>query len=74
MQIIWHGQSFFEIAVKSADNVEAKIVIDPYDESIGLKPPKTTADILLISHQHADHNNTKTITSLVISKGIVALE
>lgn len=62
MQITWHGQSFFEIAVKSADNIETKIAVDPYDESIGLKLPKITADILLVSHQHTDHNNAKAIT------------
>lgn len=61
MQITWHGQSFFEIVVKSTNNTETKIVIDPYGDGIGLKPPKTTADVLLISHQHTDHNNVKVV-------------
>jgi len=61
MQIIWHGQSFFEIAIKSTNNVETKIAIDPYGENIGLKLYKIAADILLISHQHSDHNNAKAI-------------
>jgi L-ascorbate metabolism protein UlaG (beta-lactamase superfamily) len=34
-------------------------VIDPFDESIGLKLPKLDADILLITHNHPDHANTK---------------
>ena len=61
MQIIWYGQSFFQILTqKSKDNV-VKIVIDPFDEKIGLKPPSLEADILLITHNHSDHNNAKAI-------------
>lgn len=52
MNIIWHGQSCFTI--KSKDKL---IVIDPFDKKIGLKEPKLTADILLVSHQHPDHSN-----------------
>ena len=61
MQIIWKGQSFFQILVsKNKENV-VKIAIDPYDEQIGLKPPVCEADILLITHSHYDHNNVKTV-------------
>lgn len=52
MNIIWHGQSCFTI--KSKDKI---IVIDPFDKKIGLKEPKLTADILLVSHEHSDHSN-----------------
>lgn len=52
MNIIWHGQSCFSI--KSKDKT---IVIDPYSNKIGLKEPKLTADILLVSHEHSDHSN-----------------
>ena len=62
MNIIWHGQSFFEIVTKDKENKELKIVIDPFDESIGLKVPKTEARILLITHQHSDHSNKKAIS------------
>ena len=61
MNIVWHGQSFFEIAVKSRENGETIIVIDPFDQSIGLRVPKITADILLVTHNHPDHNNVKAI-------------
>jgi L-ascorbate metabolism protein UlaG (beta-lactamase superfamily) len=57
MEIIWHGHSFFEIQSK-----KIKIAIDPFDEKIGLLPPKIKADILLISHNHYDHNNKKIIS------------
>jgi L-ascorbate metabolism protein UlaG (beta-lactamase superfamily) len=56
MNIIWHGQSCFTI--KSKDKT---IVIDPYSSKIGLKEPKLTADILLVSHEHSDHSNTSIV-------------
>lgn len=34
-------------------------MIDPYDPSIGLKMPTIEADIVLSTHDHADHNNIK---------------
>jgi L-ascorbate metabolism protein UlaG (beta-lactamase superfamily) len=38
------------------------IVTDPHDgKSIGIKPPHTKADIILISHDHFDHNNPKAV-------------
>jgi len=38
------------------------VVCDPYtDGKIGLKLPKTSADLVLSSHSHNDHNNTKSI-------------
>ncbi len=60
MIITWFGQSCFEIKdKKKLDNIS--IVIDPFDESIGLKVPKIKADILIISHSHKDHANKKAI-------------
>lgn len=32
------------------------IVTDPYDESVGFKMPRVTADIVTVSHHHQDHN------------------
>jgi L-ascorbate metabolism protein UlaG (beta-lactamase superfamily) len=60
MQIIWHGHSFFQILIPRKET-SVKIAIDPYDEQIGLKPPSLEADILLITHNHHDHNNIKAI-------------
>lgn len=57
MKINWHGQSLFEITSKPQQNSEVKIVIDPFDKSLGLSVPKMEADILLITHQHYDHSN-----------------
>jgi len=60
MTIIWHGHSFFQILIPRKET-SVKIAIEPYDEQIGLKPPSLEADILLITHNHHDHNNIKAI-------------
>jgi len=60
-KIIWAGQSCFQIEVSNSRDHEADIVIDPYDEETGLKMPSLSADILLVSHQHHDHNNIKAV-------------
>lgn len=62
MKIVWHGQSLFELIAKSKQNDEIKIVIDPFDESLGLKVPKLEASILLVSHDHHDHSNVKAVS------------
>jgi L-ascorbate metabolism protein UlaG (beta-lactamase superfamily) len=59
MEIVWQGQACFQIL--TGKNKETTIVIDPFSEKIGLRLPKIRADILLVSHQHFDHNNTKGI-------------
>jgi L-ascorbate metabolism protein UlaG (beta-lactamase superfamily) len=60
-KITWAGQSCFQIAISNGKDNIASIVIDPFDEKIGLKPPNFEADILLISHNHHDHNNIKMV-------------
>jgi len=62
MKIIWHGQSLFEIITLAKQNGETKIVIDPFDEKLGLRVPRLSADILLTSHQHYDHCNIKAVS------------
>jgi L-ascorbate metabolism protein UlaG (beta-lactamase superfamily) len=59
MQIIWHGQSLFEITSSRGKNNEVKIVIDPFSPEIGLRFPKLEADIVLVTHEHSDHSNPK---------------
>ena len=61
MQIIWRGQSCFQIISVQGKNGYVNIVIDPFDERIGLRVPKLEADILLITHDHYDHNNVKAV-------------
>lgn len=61
MQIIWKGQSFFQIISSRGKNSIVNLAIDPFDETSGLRVPSLEADILLVSHQHPDHNNLKAI-------------
>jgi len=37
------------------------MVFDPFQKTIGLTPPAGEAQIVLISHDHSDHNNTKSL-------------
>ena len=56
MRITWHGHSCFEVK----DRVT--VVTDPHDgKSIGVKPPVVRADIVLISHEHFDHNCSRIV-------------
>ncbi|MFH1822373.1 MAG: MBL fold metallo-hydrolase [Patescibacteria group bacterium] len=60
MIISWLGQSCFKIQDKiSSDGIT--VVTDPFDKSIGLKPPSFEADIVTVSHDHFDHNNIKSL-------------
>lgn len=57
MQISWHGLSCFEITIK-VNHKEVKIITDPYQNTTGLRFPKTfDADIVLLSHDEEDSNN-----------------
>ena len=58
-KLVWAGQACFQISVSNGKDHEATVVIDPFDEKIGLKVPNFSADILLVTHNHHDHNNIK---------------
>jgi L-ascorbate metabolism protein UlaG (beta-lactamase superfamily) len=60
MQIIWKGQSCFQIVTQKSKN-PVNIVIDPFSPEIGLRPPSSPADIVLITHDHPDHNNAEAV-------------
>ncbi len=52
MEISHIGHSCFKIKGKNTT-----IVIDPYDpKKVGYKLPKLEADVVLLSHKHADHS------------------
>jgi len=61
MQITWKGQACFHIIVQGTGHEQVKLVIDPFDPSIGLKMPSIEADVALCTHDHQDHNNTKSV-------------
>lgn len=71
MTINWYGQSCFRIEVpirgtrigdpRSASPIGTKggvsILIDPFSKEIGLRPARIKDDLVLITHEHYDHNN-----------------
>ncbi len=51
MQIIWHGQSCFEIIIAKGKGESITILVDPLSEAkTGLKNPKTGAQIVLLTN------------------------
>jgi len=59
MQIVWKGQACFYITALRGKQDQVKILIDPFEDSLGLKLPPQEADIVLVTHGHSDHNNVK---------------
>lgn len=68
-KITFAGRSCFQISVSNSRDHSADIVIDPFDDSLGLKLPNFSADILLVTHQHKDHNNIKAVKPASPSQG-----
>ncbi|OIO45363.1 lactamase [bacterium (Candidatus Gribaldobacteria) CG23_combo_of_CG06-09_8_20_14_all_37_87_8] len=61
MEITFYGQSFFEVQAKNSENQTIGLVFDPFSVEIGLSLPKISSQIVLLSHDHPDHNNAKAI-------------
>jgi len=67
LQIRWHGHACFEITN------DLTLVTDPHDgKSIGIPAPTVSGDIILVSHDHYDHNSVKSVekeSSKVVTDG-----
>src|SRR6056297_3457871 len=63
MDFKWYGQSCFYISGKKKRKSRKKVSIltDPFDESTGLKLYKKNVEVVLISHDHQDHNNLSAV-------------
>ncbi|MFB0546679.1 MAG: MBL fold metallo-hydrolase [Anaerolineae bacterium] len=57
MEIGWYGHACFRLKDKGVT-----IVTDPYDPTIGYALPRIRADVVTVSHDHADHNYAQGIT------------
>lgn len=57
MNIYWLGQASY--LIKTANG--KRLLIDPFDDSIGYTPFKGSVDLVTTSHDHYDHNFTKLI-------------
>jgi L-ascorbate metabolism protein UlaG (beta-lactamase superfamily) len=55
MEIVWYGLNAFRLAERGM----ASVVTDPYDSSVGLKPPRLRADIVTISHDAPECNRPR---------------
>lgn len=60
MYISQLGHSCFKIQDKQGPG-GITVITDPFDKSTGLKMPSLEADIVTVSHDHHDHNNTGAI-------------
>lgn len=68
MKIRWLGHSCFLITNQRGIN----ILTDPFDETLGYRMTKEKINIITISHEHYDHNNTMGIKGKpVVLKGSV---
>jgi len=68
MKIKWLGHSCFLITNERGIN----ILTDPFDETLGYQMTKEKINIITISHEHYDHNNTMGIKGKpVVLKGPV---
>lgn len=63
MNIQYYGHSCFKITTKPAGRATEDIAlfIDPFDKETGLRPPQGHADVVLVSHNHHDHNNVSAL-------------
>ncbi len=59
MNIKWYGHSCFKLENQGG---HLTLMIDPFDKKIGLIPPRGNANILLVTHDHYDHNNVQAIS------------
>ncbi len=60
MIITWQGHSCFKIQDKQGSD-GITLVTDPFGKGTGLKTPNFEADIITVSHDHEDHNNTEAL-------------
>ncbi len=60
MIITYLGHSCFKIQDKTGTE-GVTVLTDPFDKTVGFRVPNCEADIVTVSHNHADHNNVSAI-------------
>jgi L-ascorbate metabolism protein UlaG (beta-lactamase superfamily) len=50
--LTWFGQSYFLLTTAAG----VRIAVDPFPPSLGYTEPAVTADVVLVTHDHFDHN------------------
>ncbi|MFZ5982379.1 MAG: MBL fold metallo-hydrolase [Patescibacteria group bacterium] len=63
MNIQYYGHSCFKLITKPAGRGQDDVTVffDPFDKAVGLRPPQGSADVVLVSHNHHDHNNAEAL-------------
>jgi L-ascorbate metabolism protein UlaG (beta-lactamase superfamily) len=51
MKITWVGHACFLI-----EGQGGRVLTDPYDKKVPYRPPDFEVDVVLVSHEHSDHN------------------
>ncbi len=57
VKLTWLGHAMFLLEVGDG----RRLVTDPFDAQVGYPVPEVSADIVLVSHDHFDHNNVSAI-------------
>ncbi|MCM1305799.1 MAG: MBL fold metallo-hydrolase [Bacteroides sp.] len=57
MKLTWLGHSSFKLE----ESTGTTVVTDPYHSNVGYDMPTVEADIVTVSHSHADHNNVENV-------------
>ena len=56
VKVTWFGHAMFLV-----EDSRIKMVTDPFDEKVGYPLPEVQADVVLVSHEHFDHNNVSLV-------------
>ena len=57
MKLTWLGHSSFKLE----ESTGTTVVTDPYHSNVGFDMPAVEADVVTVSHTHADHNNIENV-------------
>lgn len=57
MKLTWLGHSSFKLE----ESTGTTVVTDPYHSNVGFEMPAVEADVVTVSHTHADHNNIENV-------------
>ena len=55
MKLEWIGHACFRLTAEDG----TVVITDPYDESVGIEMLPLEADLITMSHEHHDHNETR---------------
>ena len=57
MKVKWLGHSCFILTSENG----VRVLTDPFNDKVGYPVPRVEADLVTVSHQHFDHNNTSVV-------------